>query len=61
MVEDSAALKNVKIEGERKLYILKEEKLKQEMTFSAERHTLEMEILQLQKQKLLKELGILPT
>jgi len=59
VAEESVVLQNVKANGEKILYELKEKKLKQEMFFSAQKHALEIDILELQKQKLKKELGIL--
>jgi len=58
VAEESVALQNVKANGEKILYELKEKKLKQELIFSAQKHALEIDILELQKQKLQKELGI---
>lgn len=46
-------LQNIKANGETTLYLLKEE-----LSFITQKHALEIEILKLQKQKLLKELGI---
>lgn len=56
---ESAVLQNVKANGEKTLYELKEKLLKEELIFSAQKHALEIKILELQKQKLQKELRIL--
>jgi len=58
VAEESVALQNVNVNGKKILYELKEKKMKQELIFCAQKHALEIEILELQKQKLQKEIGI---
>lgn len=50
VAEESVVLQNVKANGE---------KIKQELIFSAQKHALEIDTFELQKQKLQKDLGIL--
>lgn len=52
VAEESVALQHFKANGEKILYELKEKKLKQELIFCAQKLALEIEILELQKQKL---------
>lgn len=58
VAEESAVLQNIKANGEKTLYMLKEKLLREELIFSEQKHALEIEILELHKQKIQKELGI---